>query len=80
MLKHLVWLSYENNPEKVSLGESGMHFDKLSLQPCDPKGNRHLMSPYNIIPESNINITRIMKMIHNLRSSWLLNKFSLLIF
>ena len=37
----------------------------------------HLISPYNITPQSNINVTRIEEMITNLRSSWLLNKFSL---
>ena len=30
-----------------------------------PKGDQHLISPYNITPESNINVTRIKEMITN---------------
>ena len=36
------------------------------------------MSPYIIILESNIKVMRIMEMITDKGSSWLLNKFSLL--
>ena len=39
--------------------------------------DKHLISCYNITPESNIEVTRIKEIITNLRSSWLLNKFSL---
>ena len=47
------------------------------LNPLTPKSDQHPISPYIISPESNIYVTRIEKMIINLRSSWLLNKFSL---
>ena len=41
------------------------------------KSNKHLISLYNITTESNFKVTRIKEMIANLRSAWLLNKFSL---
>ena len=40
------------------------------------KGDQHLISPYNITPESNIKVTRIVETITNQISSWLLTKFS----
>ena len=33
------------------------------LNPLLPKSDKHLISPYNITPESNINVTRIKEMI-----------------
>ena len=49
----------------------------LFLNPLTPKSDYHLISPYNITLESHIKVTRIKEMIHNLGSSWLLDKFSL---
>ena len=46
------------------------------LNSLTPKSDQHPISPYIISPESNIYVTRIEKMIINLRRSWLLNKFS----
>ena len=39
----------------------------LDIQPLWhlPKGDQHLIFPYNITPESNINVTRIKEMITN---------------
>ena len=42
-----------------------------------PNSDKHLISPYNITPESNIWVTRIKEIITNWRSSWFLNKFLL---
>ena len=46
------------------------------LNPLTPKSDQYLNSPYNITPESHIKVMRIKEMVTNLRSSWLLNKFS----
>ena len=43
-----------------------------------PESDQHLISPFNITPESHIKVMRIKEMIINWRTSWLLNKFSLL--
>ena len=51
--------------------------DYLALNPFTLKSDKHLISPYNITPESHIKVTRIKEMITIKRSSWLLNKFSL---
>ena len=40
------------------------------------KGDQHLISPYNITPESNSKVTRIEETITNQISSRLLTKFS----
>ena len=48
------------------------------FNPLTPKRVQHLISPYNITLESNMKVMRIKEMITNKRSSWLLNKFSLL--
>lgn len=37
-------------PEKVSLGKSDMHIDKLSLKPCDSKGNWRLIFSLQYYP------------------------------
>ena len=42
-----------------------------------PESDYHLISPFIITPESNIEVMRIKEMIINWRTSWLLNKFSL---
>ena len=42
-----------------------------------PESDLYLISPFNIIPKSNIKVMRIKEMIINRRTSWLLNKFSL---
>ena len=42
-----------------------------------PESDKHLISPFNITPESHIKVMRIKEMIINWRTSWLLNKFSL---
>ena len=47
------------------------------LNPLTPKSDQHLISPYNITPESHIKVMRIRETIINLRGSWLLNTFSL---
>ena len=51
--------------------------DYLAFNPFTLKSDKHLISPYNITPESHIKVMRIKEMITIKRSSWLLNKFSL---
>ena len=41
------------------------HFVQDILTLCYLKSDKHLISPYNITPESNINVTRIKEMITN---------------
>ena len=48
-----------------------------SVSPLTPRFDQHLISPYNIIPESLSKVTRIKKIIIKYRSSCLLNKFPL---
>ena len=48
------------------------------VNPLAPKSDKHLISPYYVSPESHVKVMRKEKMITNLSSSWLLNKFSLL--
>ena len=48
-----------------------------SVNPLTPWSDQHLISPYNIIPESLSKVLRIEKTIIKYRSSCLLNKFSL---
>ena len=47
------------------------------MNPSTPKSGQHLISPYNITPESRTKVTRKKEMIINNRRSRLLNKFSL---
>ena len=42
-----------------------------------PECDKHLISPFTLIPESNIKVMRIKEMINNWRTPWLLNRFSL---
>ena len=42
-----------------------------------PKSDQYSISPYNITPELLSKAMRVKEMINKLRSSWLLNKFSL---
>ena len=39
--------------------------DYLALNPFTLKSDKHLISPYNIIPESHIKVMRIKEMITN---------------
>ena len=43
-----------------------------------PKIDQHLISPYNITPESHIKAMRVKEMITHYKNSWLLNKLSVL--
>ena len=47
-----------------------------SVNPLTPWSDQHLISPYNIIPESPSKVLRIKKIIIKYRNSCLLNKFS----
>ena len=49
----------------------------LFVNSLNPKSDKHLISPYNITPESYIKVMRITEMITNKRSLWSVNKFSL---
>ena len=53
------------------------YLNKIQFNPSTTKCDYHLISPYNITPESNMKVTRIKEMISNQGSSWLLHKFSL---
>ena len=48
----------------------------VKFNPLTLKSDQQLISPYNMTPESSIKVMRIKEMITNLRSYWLLNKFS----
>ena len=48
-----------------------------SLNPLNPKSAKHLISPYNITPESHIKVMRIKEMVSREETIWLANKFSL---
>ena len=50
---------------------------EVVLNPLIPESDQHLISPFNIIHESNIKVLRIKEMIMNWRTYWLPNKFSL---
>ena len=47
------------------------------LNPLTPKSDQHVISPHNVSRESHNKVTRMKETINNLRSFWLLNKFSL---
>ena len=69
----LTRLKYKKGKCEISQGQ--MTKDSWTLKPS--KSDQHLISPYNIIPESNIKVRRIKEMITYQRSSWSLKKFSL---
>ena len=49
------------------------------INPLNPKSDQHLISPYNIIPESHVKVMRIKEMITGEGwIFWLANKFSFL--
>ena len=50
---------------------------KVNHNHLTPKSDQHLISPYNITLESNIKVVRIIGMITNYRSSWLLTNDTL---
>ena len=45
----------------------------LSSNPLTPRSDQHLISPYNITPESHIKVMRIKEAITSIRLSGLLN-------
>ena len=68
------------NSDTSTAEMSPYHKENLSqstINPLNPKSNKHLISPYNITPESLIKVMRIKEMIMNKRSFWSINKFSL---
>ena len=67
------WTAY--NQSKESEREAAQGNDS-NFNPLIPESDKHLISPYNITPESNIKVMRIKEMTTNWRTSWLLNKFS----
>ena len=46
------------------------------INPLNPKSDQHLISPYNITPESHIKVMRIKDMVNREGNFWLANKFS----
>ena len=52
-------------------------FEMFTLNPLNPKSDKHLISPYNISPESHIKVMRIKEMVTREETFWLANKFSL---
>ena len=44
------------------------------IKPLIPESDQHLISPYNITPESNIHVMRIKEMIINWRTSWIVKQ------
>ena len=49
----------------------------LGVKGLIPESDEHLISPFNITPQSNIKVMTIKEMIINWRTSWFSNKFSL---
>ena len=45
----------------------------IYVNPLTPKSDQHLISPYNITPDSGIKVMRVKEMISYRRCSWLLN-------
>ena len=60
-----------------AIQQKGVYEDAFNLLTLWPLSDKHIISPYNIIPESHIRVTRIKEMITKLGCSWILNKFSL---
>ena len=54
----------------------GKQFESV-FNPFTPKSDQHLISPYNINPESHITVMRIEKMVTREETFRLANKFSL---
>ena len=48
----------------------------MRVKGLTPKSDKYLISPNSITPKLNIKFMRITEMVGNLRSSWLLDKFS----
>ena len=49
----------------------------LFFNPLNPKSDQHLISPYNITPESQMKVLRKELMVTREGTFWLANKFSL---
>ena len=69
---------FERRKEKLvqSQVNSNIHLKIVkTVNSLIPKSDQHLISPYNITPESHIKVMRIKEMTTNWRSCWLLEKF-----
>ena len=58
------------------LQSKGLYLSQ-SFNPFNPNRDEHLISPYNITPESHIKVMGIKKMIINEGGFWLVDKISL---
>ena len=61
----------------TEMKSEGKKIWKVNHNHLTPKSDQHLISPYNITLESNIKVVRIIGMITNYRSSWLLTNDTL---
>ena len=68
-VKALHLSSYMIEWNKLQLDDRSLKVEKFELNPLTPYSDLHLISPYNITPESHTKVRRIMEMINNYRSS-----------
>ena len=55
----------------------GFSVQNNASNPSTPWTDQHLISPYNIIPETHIKVVSVKDMITYKSNSWLLNRFFL---
>ena len=72
-----MWLSFDYPDTFYPISNKTKKNSMENFNNLTQKIDKHLVSPYNVTPESFIKVMRIKEMIPNLWSSWLLNKFSL---
>ena len=76
-------IQYQNlilqNNTKIIIWQTVRRIAKeiLGVKGLIPESDEHLISPFNITPQSNIKVMTIKEMIINWRTSWFSNKFSL---
>ena len=75
--KKMARLRLHGNTSKKSNDNFQYTVKAYSLNPLNPKSAKYLISPYNISPESHINVMRIKEMVSREETIWFADKFSL---
>ena len=75
--KKMARLRLHGNMSKKSNDNFQYTVKAYSLNPLNPKSAKHLISPYNITPESHIKVMRIKEMVSREETIWFADKFSL---
>ena len=75
--KKMARLRLNGNISKKSNDNFQYTVKAYSLNPLNPKSAKHLISPYNITPESHIKVMRIKEMVSREETIWFADKFSL---